>query len=186
MNKTNCIALLAFLFISPGNAQQSGSDAGPAVPANVAPHPAPTQPLAFSHKMHIASGLVCQTCHSNPDPGSLMTYPKTELCVSCHLADASDKTGIVSLRAFAESGQEIPWVRVYAITAGVSWNHRAHLDSGTQCETCHGNISQAEAVSESTAILAMATCISCHEARGARNECVTCHAWPTDQLLGIK
>jgi c(7)-type cytochrome triheme protein len=105
--------------------------------------------------------------------------------MSCHLAVATDKTSVLSLQEFAESGQKIPWVRVYAVTPGVDWSHRAHLDSGTQCETCHGDISQTEAVSESTAILAMASCISCHEARGAKTECVTCHAWPTDQLLGL-
>ena len=186
MKKSACITLLAFSFIASGIAQQTVADEKPAVPENVAPHTAPTQPLPYSHKTHLASGLVCQTCHTNPDPGSLMTYPATEMCMSCHLAVATDNTAIARLHAFAESGQEIPWVRVYAITPGVTWSHRAHLDSGTQCETCHGDISQAEAVSESKAILAMASCISCHESHGAVAECVTCHAWPSDQFLGIK
>ncbi len=177
--------LLAILFVAPSTAQQSIADAEPLVPENIAPHTAPAQPLPFSHKTHVALGLVCQSCHTNPDPGSLMTYPATETCMSCHLTVATDKTSVLSLQEFAESGQKIPWVRVYAVTPGVDWSHRAHLDSGTQCETCHGDISQTEAVSESKAVVAMATCISCHEARGAKAECVTCHAWPTDQLLGI-
>jgi len=186
MNKSACIILLACLLITQSAAQQFNAAGRPAVPNNVAPHTAPTQPLPFSHKTHVASGLVCQTCHSNPDPGSLMTFPATELCMSCHVAVASDKTAIASLHAFAETGQEIPWVRVYALTPGVSWSHRAHLDSGTQCDTCHGDIGQAEGVSETTAILSMATCIGCHQASGAVAECVTCHAWPSDQLLGIE
>ena len=115
-----------------------------------------------------------------------MTFPATATCMMCHLAIATDKEAIQSLQAFAGSEQEIPWVRVYAVTPGVTWSHRAHLDSGTQCETCHGDISQVDAISETKAIRAMATCISCHEARGAKNECVTCHAWPTDQFLGIE
>ena len=177
--------LLACLFVVPGRAQ-SNSNGESAVPENLAPHAAPAQPLPFSHKTHMLLELECQTCHSNPDPGSLMTFPATELCMSCHVAVATDQPAIASLRAFAESAQKIPWTRVYALTPGVTWSHRAHLDSGTQCKTCHGDISQAEAVSETKAILAMATCISCHQARGAVVECVTCHAWPTDQLLGIE
>jgi hypothetical protein len=178
--------LLVFLFAALNTAQQSRADEIPTVPKNVAPHPAPVQPLPFSHKTHVATGLECQTCHTNPDPGSLMTFPATEMCMSCHVNTATDKTAITELQAFAESGQKIPWVRVYAITPGVTWGHRAHLVAGTQCENCHGDISRIEAVSETTAILAMATCISCHETRGAMTECVTCHAWPTDQFLGIK
>lgn len=186
MKKSACITLLACLFIAPGIAQQPDADGGPAVRENIAPHTAPTQPLPYSHKTHMALGLTCQTCHTNPDPGSLMTYPATATCMSCHAAIATDKPAIVSLQEFAESGHTIPWVRVYAVTPGVTWSHRAHLESGTQCETCHGDISQTETVSETKAILAMATCISCHKERGAKSECVTCHAWPTDQLLGIE
>jgi len=183
---TLCILLLATLVYGPTAAQQSKADEGPIVPENLAPHTAPAQPLPFSHKTHATSGLPCQTCHINPDPGSLMTFPATETCMSCHHAVATDRPAIKSLQAFAESGQKIPWVRVYAVTPGVNWSHRPHLLADTQCETCHGDISQAEAVSETKAVLAMASCISCHETRGAKKECVTCHAWPTDQLLGIE
>jgi len=91
----------------------------------------------------------------------------------------------MTVRDFSVVGMEIPWVRVYAITPGVMWSHRVHLDAGAQCETCHGDMSQSEAVAETKAILAMATCISCHQAHEAPAECVTCHAWPTDQLLGL-
>lgn len=186
MKKSTCITLLTFLFIVPGGAQQAGADGRPVVPGNVAARTAPTQPLPYSHKTHVTLGLVCQTCHTNPDPGILMTYPATEMCMSCHLSVETGKTAIADLHAFATSGQIIPWVRIYAVTPGITWNHRAHLASGAQCETCHGDVSQMEAVSESTAILAMASCIGCHEERGARTECVACHAWPTDQFLGIK
>jgi len=186
MRKSACTTLLAFLINAPSAAQQSETAGEPVVPENVAPHTAPAQPLPFSHRTHVALGLVCQTCHTNPGSGPKMTYPATEMCMSCHLAVGTDKAAIEELHAFAESAQDIPWTRVYAVTPGVTWSHRAHLDSGVQCRTCHGDISQVDAVSESTAILAMASCISCHDATGARTACVACHAWPTDQLLGIK
>ncbi len=165
---------------------QSAADVSPAVPNNIAPHPAPTQPLPFSHKAHLATGLACETCHIGPDPGIQMTFPATAICMSCHRTVATDKPAIVDLHVFSRSGQQIPWVRVYAITPGVSWSHRAHLDAGAQCETCHGDIKQSEAVAESKAIRAMATCISCHQARGAAADCVTCHAWPSDKDLGFE
>ncbi len=176
--------LLALLFVVPGTAQQP--DPAPAVKNNIVVRAAPTQPLPFSHKNHTDLGLVCQMCHTNPTPGSRMTFPATQTCMSCHIAIASGTPAIESLHAFTASGNEIPWVRVYAVTPGVTWTHKAHLDAGEQCETCHGDISQAQAVSETTSVLAMATCISCHQAREAATACVTCHAWPTDQLLGIE
>lgn len=177
--------LFAFLFVTLGAVQQSAADDVPRVPENVAPHAPPDQPLPYSHKTHVALGLQCETCHTNPDPGSLMTFPATATCMTCHAVSANGKTSIVRLQEFAESARTIPWVRIYALTPGVTWSHRAHLLADVQCETCHGDIGQTEAVSESTAILAMATCISCHETRETSNECVTCHAWPTDQLLGL-
>ena len=179
------ITLLGFLIVAPGVAQQSETSAIPLVPANVAPRPAPEQPLPFSHKTHMTLGLVCQTCHTNPDPGTMMTFPATETCMSCHLAIGTETAAIKQLHTFAEAEQEIPWVRVYAVTPGITWSHRAHLNSGAQCETCHGDVSQVDAVSESTAVLAMASCIGCHEAHEAETACVTCHAWPTDELLEI-
>lgn len=178
--------LLVCLFAEPGAAQQAKASSDFVVPDNLAPHAAPEQPLPFSHKAHMAMGLVCEMCHTNPEPGSLMTYPGTDTCMSCHAAIATDTAAIRSLHALAESGHEIPWVRVYAVTPGVTWAHKPHVDAGVQCETCHGAISQADVVSETKATVAMATCIGCHAARGAKTECVTCHAWPTDEFLGIK
>jgi hypothetical protein len=178
--------LIAFMAAPPVTAQQSPRDAAATVPDNIAPHPAPEQPLPFSHKTHLASALTCQTCHANPDPGTQMTFPATESCMSCRSTIAKDKAAIMTLQDFSLAGVRIPWVRVYAITPGVTWSHRAHLDAGTQCETCHGDVSQFDAMAEVKAIRAMASCISCHQAHEAPAECVTCHAWPTDRILGFE
>jgi hypothetical protein len=180
------VMLLVLLITAPGIAQQSETADEQLVPTNVAPPTAPIQPLPFSHKTHTTLGLVCQTCHTNPNPGAMMTLPSTESCMSCHVAIGTETAAIKELHAFAESAEEIPWARVYAVTPGVTWSHRAHLNSGAQCETCHGDVRQVDAVAESTAVVAMASCISCHEAHEAETACVTCHAWPTDQLLRIE
>jgi hypothetical protein len=149
-----------------------------AVPANLAPHPAPEQPLPYSHKTHVGMGLACRLCHVNPVPGMEMTFPATSTCMSCHATVVADRPAIKKLAHYASSKQPIPWVRVYKVLPGVTWAHRKHLQAGVPCETCHGAVGDLQAMSETTAVTAMASCISCHQARGVSAACAVCHAWP--------
>ena len=148
------------------------------VQANLAPHPAPDQPLPYSHKTHVGMGLACPVCHVNPEPGKVMTFPNTATCMSCHTALAADRPAIQKLAGYARSKQPIPWVRVYKLLPGVTWSHRKHLQAGVPCETCHGAVGSLEVMSEVTAVTSMATCISCHQARRVSAACDVCHAWP--------
>lgn len=148
------------------------------VPNNLAVSTGPVQPIPYSHKTHIALGLRCQQCHTNPDPGQQMTFPATATCMMCHTAVAKDKPAIVKLTEFSKSGQPIPWVRVYQVTPGVTWSHRKHLQAGMQCVMCHGQVDQLEAMAEVTSVTSMASCISCHESHDASTACQTCHMWP--------
>ncbi len=151
------------------------------IPDNVAPHAAPVQPLPYSHKTHLALGLSCQGCHTNPSPGNLMTFPATSKCMQCHVAVAKDKPAIQKLAEFAKSAQPIPWVRVYQLTVGVNWSHRKHIEAGMQCVMCHGEVSKLDAMAQTTAVTSMATCIACHQANNAPTVCQTCHSWPATQ-----
>jgi Cytochrome c7 and related cytochrome c/Class III cytochrome C family len=148
------------------------------VPENLAEHLPPVQPIPYSHKTHLALGLECKACHTNPEPGKLMTFPATSTCMSCHAAVAKGKPAIQKLAAFAKSQEAVPWVRVYAVLPGVNWTHRKHLDAGMKCETCHGQVAQMDAMSETTSVTTMAVCISCHKANNAPTVCQTCHGWP--------
>ncbi len=154
--------------------------AKPQVPANLAEHAPPVQPIPYSHKTHLALGLQCQLCHTNPNPGNLMTFPATTTCMTCHNSVGKKKPAIQKLATFAKSQQPVPWVRVYTVLPGVSWMHRKHLEGGMQCETCHGQVAQMEAMSEATSVTTMAACISCHKANNAPTVCQTCHAWPAN------
>ena len=147
---------------------------------NIVTPPAPDQPLPYSHKIHIAQGLQCRMCHTNPDPGTQMTFPATNVCMSCHMTIARDRPGIQKLSEYARSNEPIPWKRVYQITTGVTWSHRKHLQAGMQCVMCHGDVGRLDVMAETTAVPAMATCISCHQAHNAKTSCATCHSWPTD------
>ena len=148
------------------------------VPDNCGEHPAPAQPIPFRHKLHLSLGLQCKSCHTNPEPGKLMTFPATGTCMSCHRSVARNTPSIRQLADFAKSGKTIPWVRVYVLTPGVTWTHRKHLEAGLQCENCHGQVEQMDSMSEATSVTAMGVCINCHTQNKAPTTCQTCHAWP--------
>jgi len=154
------------------------------VPDSAAAGPAPEQPLPFSHRTHVSAGLDCLFCHTGQ--AASMTLPGTDTCMTCHAALATDRPAIQSLKTFHESGQPVPWARVYQVMEGVTWTHEPHLAAGLRCEDCHGAVGTMEVMSEVKATRAMATCIACHEASGAPAACVNCHAWPADELLEIE
>src|SRR5579883_225916 len=162
----------ALLFLCPATrAQQSVK----MVPDNPSPHPAPEQPIPYSHKQHLAFSLPCKRCHTNPGPGNLMTFPATSVCMQCHASIAKDKTSIQKLASYAASNQPIPWVRVYKVLPGVAWSHRPHLDAGVKCETCHGEVAEMATMSEVTSVTTMYSCLHCHEMNHAKSSCDTCH-----------
>jgi hypothetical protein len=185
MKKTQWIALVAasqalamLLFVAVGlTAEQFARTqvAKQMVPDNPSEHNPPLQPIPYSHKKHLALGLECKDCHTNPEPGKLMTFPATDKCMLCHATAARDIPAIKKLAEYARSKQPIPWVRVYIVLPGVAWNHRVHLEAGVKCETCHGQVREMDAVSEVTSVTTMYSCLNCHEMNHAKMACDTCH-----------
>lgn len=170
--------LMSLLFLACCARAQQQNPAKQEVPDNLSEHAAPTQPVPYSHKAHVALGLQCRQCHTNPDPGAQMTFPASATCMMCHNTIAKDRPAIRKLTELAKSSEPISWVRVYKITPGVTWTHRKHLQAGMQCVMCHGNVAQLDAMAQTTSVLAMASCINCHQAHNANTACSTCHAWP--------
>ena len=176
---------LALLLLTtvPLLAQQGATSA--VIPQTVPDNPlhpsGPVQPIPYSHKTHLALGLQCETCHTNPEPGRLMTFPATSTCMTCHTSIATDKPTIQKLATFAQSQQPVPWVRIYTVLPGVNWAHRTHLQAGMKCEMCHGQVAQMVVMSEATSVTTMAACLNCHVANNAKTACVTCHSWPPAQ-----
>ncbi len=177
-------SLLAALLIMAAGAKahqlSATADGRKDVPDNLAEHAPPVQPIPYSHKLHLAIGLKCATCHTNPEPGKLMTFPATTTCMSCHISIATKNPSIQKLALLAKSGQPIPWVRVYALTTGVNWTHRKHLDAGIKCETCHGQVAEMATMSQTTSVTSMGVCIECHKLHNAPTVCQTCHSWPAN------
>jgi hypothetical protein len=172
-------AAVLIAWLSTGvNAQPAAAQ--PEVPANYAAHPAPDQPLPYSHKTHLALGLTCDTCHAGTQAGAQLGIPAAATCMSCHSAVAADRPAIQALARFAAAGDAIPWVRVYEVLPGVKWAHQPHLDAGVGCGACHGDVAALDALAMTTSVTAMASCIGCHEAHAAATSCATCHAWPIE------
>jgi Cytochrome c7 and related cytochrome c len=169
------VVVLLFLTTAIAAQQAAPSPAVKMVPDNPSEHPAPTQPIPYSHKQHLAFSLQCKDCHTNPEAGKLMTFPATEKCMQCHVTIAKDKPSIEKIADYAKSKQPIPWVRVYKVLPGVEWSHRPHLAAGVKCETCHGSMREVEAVSEVTSVTTMYSCLHCHELNNAKTACDSCH-----------
>lgn len=132
------------------------------------------QPLPFSHKTHLSAGLQCKTCHRNPDPGEMMTFPATSICMGCHQSVKKESPAIQKLAEAAKNNTRIPWVRVYKLPGYVFFNHRFHVDGGVTCETCHGPVREREVMTEEVKH-DMGSCMSCHTAMKVSNDCTFCH-----------
>ena len=73
------------------------------------------QPIAYSHKKHIALGLQCLDCHSMADIGPAATIPSVTKCMLCHAMIATDKPEIKKIADYAAKGREIPWLMNLAL-----------------------------------------------------------------------
>ena len=136
----------------------------------------PQQPIAYTHKVHLDRAITCDTCHTGVEMGPQARIPDIRDCMGCHESVATDKPEIQKIAAMWDRGEDIAWQRVYGFTdeAHVRFNHAPHIRADVQCSTCHGDVPQmtvAQRVVEHT----MGFCVNCHTARGASNDCQTCH-----------
>jgi hypothetical protein len=140
------------------------------------PPAAPTQPLPYSHRLHLDTALVeCADCHVQPDDGPKMTFPDTDTCMSCHATQPATTASLKQLAAFAGSGKPIPWVRVYQLPSYVYWSHASHLDAGLTCANCHGAVEDNDLMRQETNVATKNGCVTCHETRQVYADCGDCH-----------
>jgi hypothetical protein len=72
----------------------------------------PVQPIAYTHKVHLANGMQCTDCHVGVDQGPDARIPSVNFCMTCHQVIATDKPEIKKLAAYRARGEDIPWQRV--------------------------------------------------------------------------
>lgn len=135
------------------------------------------QPLQFSHRAHVGSGLACEFCHESVASSTFAGMPPTDTCATCHAAPMSDSPEEAKVRAYADKGEEIPWRRVYRLPGHTYFSHRRHVTlAGLDCRECHGDVADDTVPQSRPAVpLNMATCMACHEQRAASTDCNACH-----------
>jgi hypothetical protein len=140
------------------------------------PPPAPEQPIAYSHKQHLAQGLDCVTCHVTARTDSHATLPPTATCMRCHATVKTDSAEIQKVKDFDSRKEDVPWKRVYRLADYVYFSHKTHVaaDPSITCETCHGNVRELD-VMQKLKDISMAACVECHKQHSATIRCDGCH-----------
>lgn len=143
------------------------------------------QPIRFPHVKHTPM-LACEACHiQGAGTGTAqVALPKIEFCMGCHQAEVSKSPEAAKVRQYSESGQEVPWIRLYGVADDIVFSHQVHLEQKLDCQACHGNIGDSvqwnsgfgkNGTGGPTGRTLMDTCLSCHRSRGASTDCVACH-----------
>jgi cytochrome c peroxidase len=84
----------------------------------------------------------------------------------------------------ARRAAPIAWTRVHNLPDFVYFDHRAHVNGGVSCQTCHGPVETMERLRQ-VSDLSMGWCVNCHRDANrsgiegkrvnASTDCVTCH-----------
>jgi len=154
-----------------------GRQEAPAAPV-YRPPPAPAQPIAFSHKQHVATQSIdCLECHATATKDDHATLPPTSTCVECHRLLGVDTPEIRKFLAVDASKEPVPWVRVYRLPDYVYFSHKVHASAtpSITCDQCHGTVRDMDQT-QKVKDISMAACIACHKQRSAPITCGnTCH-----------
>lgn len=129
----------------------------------------PTQPIAFSHKLHAGQYEIdCNYCHTGVRLGKSANIPSANICMNCHtvIQNVGGQTGmspeIQKIYNAVDNNQPIEWVRIHNLPDLSYFNHAQHVAvGGVECQTCHGEIQAMEVVYQYSP-LTMGWCINCH------------------------
>jgi len=123
---------------------------------------APTQPVPYSHKIHVGKlGLDCQYCHTNVAVSKQANIPPTQTCMNCHNQIRTEVATLEKVRNSWQTGDPIEWIRVHNLPDYAYFNHAAHVNVGVGCETCHGRVDRMDVVFQKQS-LSMSWCMDCH------------------------
>ena len=135
---------------------------------------APSQPIAYSHKLHAGELKIdCKYCHFNAPRGRVAGVPPMSVCIGCHRQVATDKPEIQKLLAIADTGSYVDtdgvtkeggvvhWSRVHRLPDHVYFSHEWHDKAAVACQTCHGPVEEMTTMRQH-APLTMEWCLDCH------------------------
>lgn len=123
---------------------------------------APTQPVPYSHRLHVGQlGMECQYCHNSVEVSEVANVPATQTCMNCHGQVQPTSLRLLPVRESWATDHPIEWVKVHFLPDYVQFSHAIHVNSGVGCETCHGRIDQMDIVHQAEP-LSMGWCLDCH------------------------
>ncbi|WP_139920067.1 cytochrome c3 family protein [Hymenobacter sp. DG01] len=123
----------------------------------------PTQPIAFSHKLHAGEHQInCAYCHTSVYKSKSANIPSANICMNCHSQIKTESPEIKKIYRAIERKQPIQWVRIHNLPDLAYFNHSQHTQvGGIECQTCHGPIQNMDVVYQYSP-LTMGWCINCH------------------------
>jgi c(7)-type cytochrome triheme protein len=139
---------------------------------------APAQPMSFPHQRMVGAGVQCLFCHTTATISPAAGIPSVQKCVGCHNVIARNTPAIQTLfNDYWNPKKPIPWVQVNRLPRYVHFTHSVHVNSGINCERCHGNVGQ---MNEDYQVVRMnmGWCLSCHNQQPNREQlrdCSICH-----------
>ena len=140
----------------------------------------PTQPIAFSHKIHAGDNAInCQYCHSGVEKSKTAGIPSVNVCMNCHKGISKGPSGAAGTAEIAKiydaagwdpdkgvynkPQKPIQWVKVHNLQDFVFFSHQQHVKVGKQdCAACHGDVKEMTTVQQMKP-LTMGWCIDCHK-----------------------
>jgi len=133
----------------------------------------PTQPIAFSHKLHAGQYEIdCNYCHTGVRISKNANIPSANICMNCHVEIKQESPEIQKIyaaldydpksREYGNDQKPIEWIRIHNLPDLAYFNHSQHVKvGGIECQTCHGEIQEMEVVAQASP-LTMGWCIECH------------------------
>lgn len=137
----------------------------------------PTQPIAFSHKIHAGDNAInCQYCHSGVEKSKTAGIPSVNVCMNCHKGiSKGPNTGTTEIAKIYEAAgwdpdkaeynkpqKPIEWVKVHNLQDFVYFSHQQHVKVGKQdCAACHGDLKEMTTAKQ-VSPLTMVWCVDCH------------------------
>ena len=162
------------------------------------------QPIAFAHDVHAGNepgqnNMDCQFCHYSAERSVDAGIPPVSSCWGCHQVipgtTAAQQVEIAKIGEYVESGEPIPWVRLYKIADHAHFPHMRHINAGLACQECHGEVQEMAEISTASGLSKvffgtdpvwggdnMGWCVTCHRQpdpvtgeQRASTDCAVCH-----------
>ncbi|MCF8029921.1 MAG: cytochrome c family protein [Desulfohalobiaceae bacterium] len=143
-----------------------------------------TQPVRFSHKLHMEQIGECNLCHSNREERAYATrMPSTKDCALCHytaLTGSSEEKELV--REYIKKDKQVPWKASQKQPDNVYFSHLAHKD--LECRQCHFDMENRDNLPPkyvnrltgyTKTTMKMHECERCHARENTSNACYVCH-----------